>query len=403
MTYFQPTNSDTVWQREKTTIIQAITKAAPSTVLLDVLCVPLEVVGGAVSRTVVVCTKTRIDNATRAAIRTRIAALNPCEDRFDVVYRTGEITRIYAEVIGASREWIAAVWDEDGDDVNDDDDVCDVSAGADQGSVVGGKGDGGEAEETLTMVDDLVKAEVAKALREIEADAAAHQVDAEVSEPMEQIEADVKAERRPRVRFAIEPSESCKSTPEKASPAVIDAVKEQVKPEVRRPCLAKPATRPSGLQPPRPISAIPSRLQAPTKPAPPRGLPRPHSRSQSLSVCQRQSSSPAPKTQDQQQQQQQQQQQSKTLPRVQGMSRLQAPRKSTSLSAPPPAPVQSKLKVPQAKSRIVQPRAKMEPACEPATPRVTTKLLTPPQVRGLPRPSTRMGMLPRALPRPTRG
>ncbi|TLD04374.1 uncharacterized protein PgNI_11958 [Pyricularia grisea] len=410
MTSFLPTNSDTAWQREKTTIIQAITKAAPSTVLLDVLCVPLEVVGAAVSRTVVVCTKTRIDNATRVAIRTRIAALNPCEDRFDVVYRTGEITRVYAEVIGARREWIEAVWGE-----SPIEEVQDVAAVVDQGSVEGGKVEGGqgvEAKETLSMLDDLVKAEVAKALQEIEAEAAAHQVDDEVFQAIGQIEAEVEAERLPRVRSATELSKPCMSTPEMPSPAVRgDAGKEQVVSDVSRPCAAKKlATRPSGLQPPKTISVIPSRLQAPTKPASPRGLPRPHARSQSLSVCRLQSLPAASKAQDQLQQLQ-----SKTLPSAQGTSRLQAPRKTASLSAPVRAPAQSKLEPPQAKGRIVRSKAKTEPpACKSATPRATSKVLAPPQIRGLPRPaagvslgvsgpSSRIGMLPRAVPRPTRG
>ncbi|KAH9427347.1 hypothetical protein MCOR02_012252 [Pyricularia oryzae] len=342
MTCFQPTNSDTAWQREKTTIIQAITKVAPCTVLLDVLCVPLEVVGGAVSRTVVVCTETRIDNATRAAIRTRIAALNPCEDRFDVVYRTGEINRIYAEVIGARREWIAAVFDEEPAQTRD-------------AALV--EGDEVEAKETLAMVDGLVKAEVARALQEIEAEAA-----------VEQIEAEVKAE--------------------KSSPAARgDATQDQVTLNISRPRAAKPAARPSGLQAPKTISTVPSRLQAPSR---------------SLSMCPKQSPSVTPKVQ---QRQQQQQQQPKTLPRAQSTSRLQAPQKTPLLSAPLRAPV---------KSKLVQPRAKTEPAGKSVMPRPAGKTLAPPLVQGLPRPascvasgvggpSTRIGMLPRALPRPTRG
>ncbi|TLD32827.1 hypothetical protein PspLS_00067 [Pyricularia sp. CBS 133598] len=358
MASFQPTNSDTAWQREKTTIIQAITKVAPSTVLLDVLCVPLEVVGGAVSRTVVICTETRIDNATRAAIRTRIAALNPCKDPFDVVYRTGEINRIYAEVIGARKEWIAAVFDEPPVQTQGA-----AAVAVSQGLVARSKGEGVEgveAKKTLTMVDDLVKAEVAKALQEIEAETAADQVDAEVFQAIEQIEAEVKAGRLPRA--------------------------------------------------PKTISAIPSRLQTPSKPASPRGIPRPHARSQSLSMCPKQNLSAAPKAQGQQQQQQ-----PKTLPRAHSVSRLQGPRKTASLCAPLRAPVKSKLEIlPKAKSQLAQPRARTELVCKSVTPQPSGKALALPQVQGLPRPvvcvssgvggpSTRIGMLPRALPRPTRG
>lgn len=64
------------------------------------------------ARSMVVCTAERLDPEARMEIMRRVAG-SLKDHKFDLFFRTGEMTREYADAIAASRQWIRAAWSED--------------------------------------------------------------------------------------------------------------------------------------------------------------------------------------------------------------------------------------------------------------------------------------------------